>query len=328
MRWWPNPGLYWKAVFSLCICDDVLIGYDSCFCHCGTCSESNLNSTQAWSVLDGSSSVVDVTSSVAAVVASKPSSSQFTVYSQAFDAATNVDAIQSLHWFVDTVPPLRPTIVSEPSPIMLSPLAVFEFQLTDDTSPGQLTFVYTLTVNNQPFVAAGGNPPIPAPSPNDAIVKLTLSGLTVGDTYTISVWSVDQAGHVSVQASVFSWSIINSAPAVTVLSHPDATSGSKFPQFRFAAKWASNFGVQSNSSDGSIAEVSYQVLLLGDSFLGAWHEPEQCVDGGNGTAQRDCVMAGCNDVECTYNVELTTARAYTLQVRRWVYCWTYCQEAF
>ena len=66
-------------------------------------------------------------------------------------------------------------------------------------------------------------------------VLLTLSGLSGGSTYTISIYTVCQAGLRSASAATFTWTVLKAAPTVEVLARPDGVSGTSRPLFRFAA---------------------------------------------------------------------------------------------
>ena len=154
------------------------------------------------------------------------------------------------------------------------------------------------------------NSTIPPPSPiNSAPTSLSLTGFSSGTVYTIVVVAVSQSGVVSNSSATFTWHVLASAPSVSVTSQPDAFSGSVRPRFTFAANWGTA------SSDGADAVV-YEVLLLGDTDLGAHHTPPWCNASAPLTSsRRDCLERGCNASSCSYSVYLAAAQAYTLQIR-------------
>jgi hypothetical protein len=125
------------------------------------------------------------------------------------DASGNVGAVQLFDWWLDTVPPLSPSIVDPPNAVTLTASITFKLQLTGDNSPGQVTFVYTVT---PPVDGSEGRMPLTAvpsvPVPNSAPVLLTVTAPTSGVSYTLRVWSVDQGGLISADPTPFAWTYI------------------------------------------------------------------------------------------------------------------------
>ena len=81
--------------------------------------------------------------------------------------------------------------------------------------PGQMTFVYTIVSGNETFTVSGGNPPIPDPTPvNTAPSTLTINGFSPGAVYSLTVWSVSQAGMTSANGTTFTWHVLASAPSM------------------------------------------------------------------------------------------------------------------
>ena len=241
---------------------------------------------------------------------------RFVVITRSVDAAGNVDDSQSFEWWVDTQPPQPPRAVSVPDAVSLTSLSLLSFQLEGNASPGHVSFVYTLTCDGVVYTLPSGNPVIavPAPSNNDPVL-LGLSGLPPDRVYTVTIHTLNQCGLASVNATVVTWQILSSPPSVVVVRRPDAVSGSPRPEFEFAVNWA-----VSTVADVGVRNVTYEVLLLSDADLGAFHEPPVCDRALAGSAsQRDCVEAGCSASSCRYSVALSLARgtshAYTLQVR-------------
>ena len=157
---------------------------------------------------------------------------------------------------------------------------------------------------------------IPNPLPdNTSPCQFTISGLAAGSSFAINVSSVNQAGVRSVTSSTFQWLVIASAPTVTVLTQPDAASGSRTPTLRFGVAWP-NVTVAA----GAAANVTFNVLLSGDVDIGVYHSPPVCGVGGVsgaqalGPRQRDCVSAVCDESGCSYTLSLTTPKVYSLQV--------------
>ena len=262
-------------------------------------------------------------SGVVTAALSGTSRGEFTVHSQARDVAGNVDTDVTMTWWVDAVAPAPPRLVATPAGVTALTSATFQFQLLSDTSVGQLSFVYSLTRDGEPYVVgSGGNPTIPDPTPtNNNPVQLTISGLLAGSVYGISVWSVSHSGIGSITASTFQWRVITAAPSLAVTSRPDADSGSGTPLFHFVVDWAS-VGVPQSTSGSN---VSVSVALLGDVDLGGFHTPPSCHGGDGGSSgssellrygQRDCVSGDCGTGSgCDYVVSLPAAGTHTLQAQ-------------
>ncbi len=110
---------------------------------------------------------------------------------------------------MDTVPPLSPAIVDPPNVFTLTASLTFRLQLTGDSSPGQVSFVYTVT---PPVDGSEGAMPITAvssvPVPNSATVQLTVTAPASGTSYTLRVWSVDQGSLMSADPTPFAWTYV------------------------------------------------------------------------------------------------------------------------
>ena len=188
---------------------------------------------------------------------------RFVLFTRAFDGAGNVGSMSTVEWWVDTLPPAPPVILSAPDGVSLSTNASFVFKLVGSTSPGRMSFVYNFTGSVPAVDAVVALPLLPQPSPtNDAPVSLSLSGLAPGRTYTVSIASVSQAGMRSMSSSVLAWQTLSSPPSVLVTARPDAISGSDRPAFQFVAHWDAAPVIPSH------ANFTYLVLLLGDVGTG------------------------------------------------------------
>ena len=311
-----------------------------------------------WGALEVDDGVVNITSLVALALQDSPVA-RFVLWARAVDEAGNVGNASRYEWWVDTAPPDAPVVTSAPDAITTSTIATLVMKsLTGLASPGQLTFTYTLAAgpSGGPFTRyaiVGGSPAVPPPSPvNTAPSTLVLPNLTPGQSYVVTLVAVSQSGVVSANATSVSWHVLAAAPTVAVLAHPADVSGGLRPVFVFAADWG----------EGLVAEVGvtvqFQMALVGDDQLSAFHAPRQCANGSssssssgsNGTAgggsgsesgsavvvngapssdfsllsvPRDCVDAGCDGGRCVYRLTLKQGRgttvAYTLQVRTVVF---------
>ena len=94
--------------------------------------------------------------------------------------------------------------------------------------------------------------PDPIPSNND-ITRVTISGLTSGNTYSITVWCISQAGIASAVPATLSWQVVPSAPDAVAIDKPDANSGSAQPMFTFGVQW-----VNSSVPTGAV-NITFQV---------------------------------------------------------------------
>ena len=157
---------------------------------CSTTSTANTSASGSWTLLSGT--VVDPSTIVAAALQSTPLG-HFSLHTQARDDAGNVDGEAVVEWWTDTAAPPSPVLLGSPDGVTTLTTAPFSFKVMTDSAPGQLSYVYVLTVNGQARTLPGGNPAVPDPTPNTATTQVTLSGLTTGEVYSISVWSVSQA---------------------------------------------------------------------------------------------------------------------------------------
>ena len=162
--------------------------------------------------------VANWTAAVAAVVVPSPLSfdGQFELQTRAVDAAGNVGALLSHVWWLDTSAPQSPAIVDPPAVVTFTATTTFKLQLADDSSPGQSAFWYTLT---PPVSGSGGAlTQVPQlPSPNNALVSLTIATDQKDVSYTLKVWTVDQGGTMSSTPTVFSWTVASTGTIVEQL---------------------------------------------------------------------------------------------------------------
>ena len=253
-----------------------------------------------WTELPSGVSTLNLTSRVAALVDASPTT-HFSLRVRPIDRAGNVGEVTTHEWWVDVAPPPPPTVVSGPDEVGVATTATFTLKVTDgNASPGQLSLNYTLFVANRAVTLVGGNPVVPPPVPvNSAPTTVSLTGLTAGTVYSIVFGSITQSGVVSVNVTQMTWRVLATAPAVTVLSHPDASSGSRRPVFEFQAAWGD---VDPAGAEGA---VRFQMLLLNDVDLGQYHYPAIC----NATrlvsaSHRDCVNSNCSATYCKYSLYL------------------------
>lgn len=160
-----------------------------------------------WSSLVLDRVVVNATALVSATVLVHPVS-RFVLHVRAVDGAGNIGNTSTIDWWVDAVAPIPPTIDSSPDVVSLSSIAVVAVKATGDTSPGQLSFVYTLTGNGEPYSFGSVTPPqfsLPLPTNSDP-ATMTISGLP-SSVYVVTVWSVSLSGLVSSTNATFSWQV-------------------------------------------------------------------------------------------------------------------------
>jgi hypothetical protein len=272
------------------------------------CDATGTASALVWS--DVVSGHVDVTQAVRVRLQSLPRS-RFVLHLRAVDAAGNTGVEGRTEWWVDNSPPAPPTLTSHPDSIGVSTTAVFTMMVPDgDLSPGELTILYDVRVGNTSYHVAGGNPTVPRPTPvNTAPTTLAIPSLDSGREYTIELWTRSLAGVTSTRSTTFTWTVLSSAPQVSVVAHPSSHSALRSPTFTFAADWGLG------SSEGADANTTFEVLLLGDADLGTHHQPRLCEpDVALGPRLRDCVHPGCSAQGCNYTVYLLAPLAYTLQV--------------
>jgi hypothetical protein len=219
------------------------------------------------------------------------------------DAAGNIGEQRSLEFWRDTIrPPKEPTLLSTPDKTVYATSAQFEMQVKGDTSPGRLSFVYLLSrgVVADPLATA----PLPEPT-NDDVVQLVLTNLAVDTSYSITIWTQDQAGRRSLKATVFDWYVASVAPIVRVDWRPAAVSSLRVPRFMFVAVWGENA-----KKTGVVPEASFLVSLVG---VNSPHSP--CEEAG---ARPNC-SSWCNGTSCEYTPQLDRPAAYTLQVQAVLY---------
>ncbi len=243
---------------------------------------------------------------------------QVVLYTRARDAAGNVEVAGRTLWYVDRGVPGAPTLPQPPDQVTLLRVHNFEFHLRD-ASPGALALNYTLVGRGGALVP--GLPPasVPAPSAGDPtalISTLGLPALDPGAQYTLRVWAVDQAGHVSVDALEVSWHVLAALPPVALLAGPSPVSGTWLPSLRVGVDWGAQGPPPGDEG------VTLEFSLLGDRSLGAFHAPSVCNGSLAGTHSAvlptDCVAPGCSSRRCTYHLALPRERgtktAYTVEV--------------
>ena len=144
-------------------------------------SGANASASDLWTLLADAQPVVDPGTAVAAALLTSPTA-HFALHSQARDDAGNADDDVVVEWWVDTAPPQSPVLLDSPVGITTATTAQFSFKLASDNSPGQVSYVYSLTANGGDKVLEGGNPAIPDPTPtNTATTQVTLSPLASGE---------------------------------------------------------------------------------------------------------------------------------------------------
>ena len=278
------------------------------------------SSASAWATLPADAAPLSLVPPVAAFTATN-AVARFVLFTRAVDAAGNAGDVSAYEWWVDTLPPSPPVVVSGPDAVGLATLSIITLRLVGNTAPGHVRFDYVLTADGAPYSVPGsGNPAIAVPSPsNDDPVVLSLSGLAADHAYAVTLAAVSQSGLRSTNTTTVSWIVLSSAPSVIVTRQPDAVSGSARPSFHFVADWgASSLGV---AGEGNL---TFQTRLVGDSDLDGYHTPPLCDYGHlDAATQRDCVDAGCAAAGCNYSVSLALPRgssfAYSLQVRARLY---------
>jgi hypothetical protein len=224
---------------------------------------------------------------------------QYRVWWRAADEAGNVGAADSMLLWLDTTPPSKePTFVDTPGAVSFLTTARFAMQVTGDASPGRLSFVYELTRGAvvEPVATAA----LPEPT-NEDEVELRVGDLVKDESYSLRVWTQDQAGHRSAKAAVFAWSVASEAPTVRVVSRPSPVSGLLQPVFVFSAVWGNG-----SARQGVVPDASFLVSLVGVS------PPRSPCDEQGAVA--NC-SSWCNGTRCEYSTRLETPQAYTLQVQ-------------
>jgi hypothetical protein len=227
-----------------------------------------------------------------------PLDGEYRVWWRAADSAGNAGAADSVLVWLDTTPPSSPSFVSKPDTVSFLTTARFEVKTDGDTSPGRLSFVYELTRGAvvQPLATA----PLPEPT-NDDAVQLLVGGLASDESFSLRVWTQDQAGHRSAKAAQHAWSVAAVAPTVLVLSRPSPVSSLLQPTFVFSAVWGNG-----TSRQGVVSDATFLVSLVGVS------SPQSpCDERG---AAHNC-SNWCNGSRCEYSPLLDGAQSHTLQVQ-------------
>ena len=83
-------------------------------------------------------------------------------------------------------------------------------------------------------------PPVSSVFPSSLSVfaaTLSLSGLPPDESYTLSVWTVDQAGHVSPSPCRYTWDVLTAVPSVHIQSHPAPVPSSWRPSLSLPSVW-------------------------------------------------------------------------------------------
>jgi hypothetical protein len=228
---------------------------------------------------------------------------QYRVWWRAADDAGNVGVANNMLLWLDTTPPLSsPSFITTPDTVSFLTTARFEVQMVGDSSPGRLSFVYELTRGD--VVESLATASLPEPK-NDDVVQLLLGGL-VGDlSYTLRVWTQDQAGHRSSKAALHVWAVATVAPTVQVVLRPSPISSLVRPRFAFSAVWGNN-----TARRGVVPDASFLVSLVGVS---APHSP--CEERLPVTGTPSSCSSWCNGTRCEYSPRLDAPQAYTLQVQ-------------
>ena len=217
-------------------------------------------STAVWS--NASFVEIDVRDSVASALLSS-GVARFVVYGRGVDGAGNVGVVEAMEWWVDTVPPAPPAIMSSPDAVTMYEQALFSFDSSNTSlSPGRVTVLYRVYRNG---VVVGGA--------NVTGSSLTLS-VAAGYTYELEAWSVNQAGVAGTTTTSYTWQVLSS---LVVVSQPGRHSGIGQPLIVFASNWT---GQRARDVSG----MTLQFLLLNDPNLGAFHTPLVCDPGRIGTA--------------------------------------------
>jgi hypothetical protein len=241
-----------------------------------------------WARVNGSSALL------------KPSrDGQYRVWWRSADEAGNAGVADSMLLWLDTTPPSKePAFVGTPPMTTFSTTMSLEVRVVGDASPGRLSFVYELTRGAvvEPLTTAA----LPEPTNSDA-VQLLVGDLVADTSYSMRVWTQDQAGHRSVKAAVHSWTVAAAAPTVSILSRPSPVSASRHPLFVFSAVWGSGAAHQ-----GVVPDASFRVWLTGVSVP---HSP--CDEPG---AAPNC-SSWCNGTRCQYSPRLDAPQSFALQVQ-------------
>jgi hypothetical protein len=148
----------------------------------------------------------------------------------------------------------------------------------------------------EPLVTA----PLPAPT-NDDAVQVLVGDLVGDESYSLKVWTQDQAGHRSAKAALHVWTVASVAPTVHIASRPSPVSASVQPMFVLSAVWGNG-----TSRQGVVPEATFLVSLVG---VTSPHSP--CNERG---AAPNC-SSWCNGTRCEYSPLLDAPQSYTLQVQ-------------
>ncbi len=234
---------------------------------------------------------------------------EFLLHTFAKDAAGNNQTAAVARWWVDTSPPAPPFMQQKPDSVILSTTAQFTFRLDGDNSPGRLRFSYSVTSDSDPpgTVAVSQFTDavvVPNLKPRALTAVVSRSSLVSGRSYTMTVFSVDQAGWRSATPAVTTWRVAAAVPNVVLGVRPAVVSGLVKPMFQLIAMW------QASQGSGPAIEASFEVLLVDDPRLNTWHAPCNETD-----APRDCPVVCRNGAGCNYTLSLSTPKTYTLQIR-------------
>jgi hypothetical protein len=255
---------------------------------CAVDSSDNASATGSWS------------RAVTPVVMPKPPrDGQYRVWWRASDGAGNVGTAASMLLWLDSTPPAKePSFTVTPGATTFATTARFELKVTGDTSPGRLSFVYELTrgVVVEPLATAA----LPEPT-NDDAVQLLVGDMQPDESYSLRVWTQDQAGHRSAKTALHTWVVASVAPTVAIASRPSPISALVQPVFVFSAMWGNG-----TSRQGVVRDASFLVSLVGVSSP---HSP--CDERG---AAPNC-SSWCNGTRCEYSPSLDAPASYTLQVQ-------------
>ena len=188
----------------------------------------------------------------------------------------------------------------------------------------QISFAYLLIGNHDQVLSSENktSPGVVTYSLSAGTLDIPNRLLAAGVLYSISIWSVSQAGIRSTSPVKFSWQTLPNAPLVKIQAHPDQFSGSHRPVFQFAADWG-NFNSSLPGSQSGL--LVFEVKVVGAGGLGEFHTPGNCTTAfwnsnavtprtGKSTAE-DCFVGTCASESCNYTVSLASSGTYVLAVR-------------
>jgi hypothetical protein len=166
---------------------------------------------------------------------------RYVVWTRAVDGAGNIGPVKQTVWWLDTVPPLPPFSVqlksSGAQALLQSSRTAHVLVTSRDTSPGTLTFWYTMSIGHvavsTPMLLSGSSRTV------DGVWTGELVFTDVPDdlVYNVSVWAKDQAGWFSMDCVSTSFVVLSTPPLPVVVSKPALTSGDTSPTIVLSASW-------------------------------------------------------------------------------------------